>query len=54
MASNLLPQHGRYEYSPITERKDYSWPGDKRLAFCITTRYRRLLLHAANGEHSGR
>ena len=21
MASNLLPQHGRYEYSPITERK---------------------------------
>ena len=22
---------------PITERKDYSWPGGKRLAFCITT-----------------
>ena len=32
-----LPQHGRYDYSPITERKDYSWPQGKRLAFCITT-----------------
>ena len=32
-----LPRHARYDYSPITERKDYSWPGGKRLAFCITT-----------------
>ena len=32
-----LPRHGRYEYSPIVARKDYSWPGQKRLAFCITT-----------------
>jgi allantoinase len=32
-----LPQHGRYDYSPIVERKDYSWPQGKRLAFCITT-----------------
>ena len=30
-------QHNRYDYSPLTERKDYSWPGGKRLAFCITT-----------------
>ena len=27
-----LPYHDRYAYSPITERKDYSWPGGKRLA----------------------
>ena len=27
-----LPYHDRYPYSPITERKDYSWPGGKRLA----------------------
>jgi hypothetical protein len=27
-----LPYHDRYPYSPIVERKDYSWPGDKRLA----------------------
>jgi allantoinase len=32
-----LPQQTRYDYSPITERKDYSWPQGKRLAFCITT-----------------
>ncbi len=31
----LLPHHGRYAYSPITERADYSWPGGKRLAFFI-------------------
>ena len=27
-----LKGHGRYDYSAITERKDYSWPGGKRLA----------------------
>jgi allantoinase len=37
MASTELPRHARYDYSPITERKDYSWPGGKRLAFCVTT-----------------
>jgi allantoinase len=33
----MLPKHNRYEYSAIGERKDYSWPGGKRLAFCVTT-----------------
>ena len=32
-----LPAHDRYDYSPITERNDYDWPGGKRLAFCLTT-----------------
>ena len=32
-----LPKQDRYDYSPIGERKDYSWPGGKRLAFCMTT-----------------
>ena len=32
-----LPKHNRYDYIPIGERKDYSWPGGKRLAFCTTT-----------------
>jgi peptidoglycan/xylan/chitin deacetylase (PgdA/CDA1 family) len=27
-----LPHHGRYEYSPIIHRTDYSWPNGKRLA----------------------
>ncbi len=33
----MLPKHGRYEFSPIHARKDYSWPGGKRLAFCVVT-----------------
>src|SRR5262249_59481984 len=32
-----LPKHNRYEYSAIGDRKDYSWPGGKRLAFCVIT-----------------
>jgi len=27
-----LPTHGRYDYSAITKRRDYSWPGGRRLA----------------------
>ena len=30
-----LSDHGRYDYSPIVERPDYSWPDGKRLAFYI-------------------
>ena len=35
--SSLRPlrTHGRYEYSPITRRPDYSWPGGRRLAVYI-------------------
>jgi hypothetical protein len=33
----LLPQHSRYEYRPLSERREYSWPGGKRLAFTVTT-----------------
>ena len=32
-----LKTHGRYDYSALPERKDYSWPGGKRLALLITT-----------------
>jgi len=38
-----LPRHGRYDYAPITERADYSWPEGKRLAFCLTT---NIAVHA--------
>ena len=34
---NLVPQHERYAFVPVVERKDYSWPGGKRLALLITT-----------------
>jgi len=30
-----LPTHGRYDYSAIVDRPDYSWPGGKRLAFYL-------------------
>ena len=31
----MLRSHQRYDYSPITERADYSWPGGKRLAVYV-------------------
>jgi allantoinase len=45
----LLKTHGRYDYSAITERKDYSWPGGKRLAIhlCLNVE------HFAFGEGLG-
>ena len=30
-----LRKHNRYDYIPLPERPDYSWPGGKRLAVCI-------------------
>jgi len=30
-----MHHHARYDYSPITERPDFSWPGGKRLAFYL-------------------
>ena len=33
----LLPQHNRYDWIPIGERRPYAWPGGRRLAFLITT-----------------
>jgi peptidoglycan/xylan/chitin deacetylase (PgdA/CDA1 family) len=31
----MLPTHGRYEYSNITKRPDYTWPGGRRLAVYV-------------------
>ena len=28
----MLPTHGRFDYSPITDRPHFAWPGGKRLA----------------------
>jgi peptidoglycan/xylan/chitin deacetylase (PgdA/CDA1 family) len=33
----MLPHHGRYSYSYLDDRADYSWPGGRRLAFYIAT-----------------
>jgi peptidoglycan/xylan/chitin deacetylase (PgdA/CDA1 family) len=36
-----LPTHGRYDWSPITKRKPYTWPDGKKLAvyFCNNIEY---------------
>ncbi len=31
----MLRNHGRYDYSNITKRPDYSWPGGRRLAVYV-------------------
>lgn len=31
----MLRSHGRFEYSPIHRRKDFTWPGEKRLAVYV-------------------
>ncbi len=31
----MLRTHGRYDYSNITKRPDYTWPGGKRLAVYV-------------------
>ena len=31
----MLPTHGRYDYSNITTRADYTWPGGRRLAVYV-------------------
>lgn len=35
MTKGPLPTHGRFDFSPITDRPDYSWPGGKRLALWV-------------------
>jgi allantoinase len=45
----MLPTHGRYDYVPITQRADYTWPGGARLAVYIGLN----LEHFAFGEGLG-
>ena len=44
-----LAAHGRYRYSAITRRPDFSWPGGKRLAVYVALN----LEHFAFGEGLG-
>lgn len=44
-----LTSHGRYSYSPINQRPDYSWPGGRRLAVYVALN----LEHFAFGEGLG-
>jgi peptidoglycan/xylan/chitin deacetylase (PgdA/CDA1 family) len=49
LAERLLPGHGLFDYSAISRRADYSWPGGKRLAVYIGFN----LEHFAFGEGLG-
>jgi allantoinase len=44
-----LPGHGRYEFSPINKRKDYSWPGGKRLAFYVAVNIEHFAFNTGIG-----
>jgi allantoinase len=44
--TGLLTTHGRYPFSPIIQRQEYTWPGQKRLACYIALN----LEHYAFGE----
>jgi allantoinase len=44
-----LPGHGRYEFSPIHKRKDYSWPGGKRLAFYVAVNIEHFAFNTGIG-----
>jgi len=42
----MLRNHGRYDYSNITERPDYSWPDGKRLAVYVAFNVEASILGA--------
>ena len=46
----LLPKHNRYDYVPLPERQDYHWPGQKRLAFVVTTNIECFAFGAGMGH----
>lgn len=44
-----LPQHDRYDFSPINQRPNYSWPDGKKLAFYLALNVE----HYAFGQGAG-
>jgi peptidoglycan/xylan/chitin deacetylase (PgdA/CDA1 family) len=45
-----LPHHGRYDYSAIVDRPDYSWPGGKRLAVYLAVNIEHFAYGAGLGH----
>ena len=48
-----LPGHGRYPFSRIDQRKDYSWPGGRRLAFYTCLNIEIFAFGAGKGADVG-
>lgn len=44
-----LPHHNRYDFSSIEKRKDYSWPGGKRLAFYVAVNIEHFAFNTGIG-----
>ncbi len=49
----LLPRHDRYDYVPLPQRAVYDWPGQRRLAFTITTNIEWFAFGAGSGHDPG-
>jgi allantoinase len=47
---DLLPQHDRYDYLPLPDRPDYSWPEGRRLAFVVNTNIEWFAFNAGLGH----
>ncbi|MBV9782914.1 MAG: polysaccharide deacetylase family protein [Acidisphaera sp.] len=47
-----LPQHDRYDYSPIHKRPTYEWPNGTRLAFTICNNIEHFAFRAGLGSDS--
>ena len=45
-----LPTHNRYDYSSIEKRRDFNWPGGKRLAFYIALNVEEFAFMAGRGN----
>jgi allantoinase len=45
-----LPTHGRYDYSNIEKRRNFDWPGSKRLAFYIALNVEEFAFMAGRGN----
>ncbi|MBI4182740.1 MAG: polysaccharide deacetylase family protein [Proteobacteria bacterium] len=46
----MLPTHGRYDYTAITKRPDYSWPGGRRLAVYVALNVEQFAFGAGKGS----
>ena len=45
-----LPTHSRYNFCSIEKRRDYSWPGNKRLAFYIALNVEEFAFMSGRGN----
>ena len=50
----MLPKHNRYAYSPIYTRRQFDWPGGKRLAFWIGTNLEVFAFGAGIGHDAAK